>query len=198
MHALELLGFDTTVPSFFPSLASLPDFHVLQIGPNSLVNPDQVLSFVNTQPPPVCFLVLGNIYARRGESTDPDDYYDVHLDEDTGEPILPPGWVCPVWRGGWTKEKVEEIAVAAEQNGIKTAGTTFQAGAIEEAFEVEEEKVDTYFEILAEQEAIAWEHRMMLGEANDAEDESEDEEGDEQEDEEGETEEDDEEWEDEE
>ncbi|GAA6029841.1 hypothetical protein JCM8097_001074 [Rhodosporidiobolus ruineniae] len=187
---LNLLGRVDLSSSFFACLHDLPSLKHLEIGPQSLLFPSALLDFLTSdrRHPSLSMLTLDNIFAVRGDETDPDDWEDVWLDEAGEGPVVPPGWLLPVWTSGWDESVVEEVRTAAENAGIEVDGSTFAAAEIEADFEDEVDKVEGFFEMLAEQDAFEWEREMMASggwrtededEVEDEDDEDEDEEEDE-------------------
>lgn len=175
LDSLNLLGpFDTTSLSFLEALYSLP-LRTLAIGCNTPLLPQLILSLLHpkTRHPTLRALYLDNVFAIRGVSTHPDDISDVYFTED-GEPTVPEGWIPPFWPEdkSWTPEIVEQVREAADEAGVKTIGTTFDAAMIEEDFEEEVGKVEMYWEYMAEQQAIAAETMEYYGEQGDSEEDS--------------------------
>ncbi|GAA6005109.1 hypothetical protein JCM10207_008511 [Rhodosporidiobolus poonsookiae] len=150
--------YDTELPSFYAFLRTLP-LVKLDIGPDMPLSASSILASLepSTRHPSLKILALSNIMAVRGPKTDPDDWEDVYLDKETGEPELPPGWFPPLWVEGWTSAVVRQIAEAAGRAGVKVEGATFEAEAIEEEYGAEEAKIEMYYEALEELAAMEME-----------------------------------------
>jgi hypothetical protein len=168
LESLDITGpYDTTSPTFLNALYSLP-LDDLAIGAGTLLRPQHVLSLLapKTRHPFLRRLDLDNIFALRGVTTDPDNPEDVFFNED-GEPTVGPGWILPSWPedGSWTPAIVEQIREAAEKAGVRVTGTTFEAEQIEDEFDEEEEKVEMFWEMMEELEAMQEEfYDEMYGE----------------------------------
>ncbi|GAA6045124.1 hypothetical protein JCM8097_000600 [Rhodosporidiobolus ruineniae] len=174
LESLGLVGCVNFSPAVFTFLHTLTSLHTLDIGPHTPLDPALLLSFLNPsrRHPSLRTLKLSNVFALRGVKTNPQDLTDVWLEEATMQPRLPPGWQVPVW-GDWNEGLVEQVRAAAEKMGIEVEGTTFEAAEIQEEFLAELDKIEGFLEVMAEQQAFAWEARMMAEDEWETEDEDE-------------------------
>ncbi|GAA5821963.1 hypothetical protein JCM11251_004799 [Rhodosporidiobolus azoricus] len=156
LRSLTLAGDFALTSSFFTAIRSI-HLHILVIGPGTPLSPTLLLDELHPSALPSTLgqLHLSHIFAVRGTTTDLDDPEDLYFDQDTGEAILPPGWIPPNWDEdqGWTPEAIEEVREAAAQGDLDVDGMAFEAEEIEEAFLMEVSKLDAYNEDLAESAA---------------------------------------------
>ncbi|GAA5916973.1 hypothetical protein JCM6882_005075 [Rhodosporidiobolus microsporus] len=131
-------------PSLFDFLKTLPLRH-LEFGLDTRISPEHLLPFLrpSAYPPTLESLVLDNLFAFRGQRTNPDDFADVFFGDD-GEPEVPPGWEPPDWEDGWTPEAAEAVKAAAEAVGVAATGSSLDAADIEMDYQEEVDKVENY------------------------------------------------------
>jgi hypothetical protein len=166
LNSLGLLGsFDTSSAAFLDTLFALP-LHDISIGFTTPLLPEDVLPLFDPKHrhPTLRRLRLDNILAIRGismDSLDEEEYESVYFDAD-GDPQMAEGWFPPQWTHGWSPEVVEQTCEAAEKVDVEVEGTTFEAAEIEEEFVEEVGRAESFWEFVAEQQALALEFEAYL------------------------------------